>query len=149
MYASRCSFGEILLLRDFGIGHPPLYHLLQKLVQLCMPFYHPMFKGSSTTSSVRFHRHLHVLVPETEANAYFLRRRLLIGRRFRSLRFQPMWGLVFLEILLVYLAGERYLRTGAPADLLRLGGGGPLALAANYGSRWWCFPTSLLFWPSD
>ncbi len=51
-----------------------------------------------------------------------------------------MWGLVFLSVFLLYLAGERYLRTGALGDLLRLGGGGLLALAADYGSIIVVFP---------
>ena len=41
VYPERCGWGEILTLKkEFGIGHPPLYHLLQKLVQTVFQSYH-------------------------------------------------------------------------------------------------------------
>ncbi|MFH1460521.1 MAG: hypothetical protein ABIG64_09175 [Candidatus Omnitrophota bacterium] len=34
IYAKGYTFSDIIKLRNFGIGHPPLYHLLQKIVQI-------------------------------------------------------------------------------------------------------------------
>ena len=41
VYAERCTFKDIFLLKEFGIGHPPLFHLVQKSVQSLFPTYHP------------------------------------------------------------------------------------------------------------
>ena len=37
VYAKKCTYVEILQLKDTGIGHPPLYHLLQKISQDILP----------------------------------------------------------------------------------------------------------------
>ena len=40
VYASRCTFKEIFMSKDTGIGHQPLYHIIQKLVQTLFQPYH-------------------------------------------------------------------------------------------------------------
>ena len=40
VYAQKCTYAEILTLKDTGIGHPPLYHLIQKFVSDLLPGYH-------------------------------------------------------------------------------------------------------------
>ena len=41
VYTQRSSVTEIFQLKDFGIGHPPIYHFLQKIIQTIFTNYHP------------------------------------------------------------------------------------------------------------
>ena len=109
VYAQRCSFGEIFRLKDTGIGHPPLYHLVQKLVQTVLPSYHPLY--------VRLANYLFGSV------FVFLLARFLLAHKYvpffcygvgvsavvlEGFVFSRMWGLVGLSALLLLWWGEIY-----------------------------------------
>lgn len=135
MYTWRCSFSEILLLREFGIGHPPLYHLLQKCVQALMPSYHPIFVRAANY----FIGSVFVVLISTwglkqKRAPLFFAGICLSATVFETFIFSRMWGLVLLAVLLLYLAGERCMRTGTLRDLSVFGVTCLFALASDYGS---------------
>ena len=111
VYAERCSFWEILTLKDTGIGHPPLFHLLQKIVQTCFPVYHPLQVRlvNYVTGSAFIIFLAKVLRREHPVPGFFLG----IASSACILNifvFSRMWGLVCLASLLLLWSGENYVR---------------------------------------
>jgi hypothetical protein len=108
VYAERCSFKEILMLKDFGIGHPPLYHLIQKAVQGIFATHHPM--------QVRFANYVigslfvlilvRVLSREKSIPLYYYGICSSAGL-LDAFVFSRMWGLVCLSSLLLLWFGEK------------------------------------------
>ena len=121
VYAERCTFTEILSLKDFGIGHPPLYHLLQKIVIEILPGYQTfyvrlvnfcvglIFVGISANMIVRHGG------PSTFAIAIGG-----CGGVLNAFVFARMYGLLCLWSILLIIFGERYARTGGFRQLLIL-----------------------------
>ncbi len=109
VYAERCSFREILCLKDHGIGHPPLYHLLQKAVQRALPFPHPaMVRLVNYFCGILF---IGVLVPallQRQSPPTFCYAVAASAAVLDLFVFSRMWGLVCLIALLLLLAGERF-----------------------------------------
>jgi len=109
LYAERCSFKEIILLKDFGIGHPPLYHVLQKLVQSSIPYFHPIcvrvanyIVGSLfIILSVR----IFLAYRKVPIFCYWL---CFCATILNSFVFSRMWGLVLLFSFLLLRSGEKY-----------------------------------------
>ncbi len=109
VYAQRCSFKDILLLKDSGIGHPPLYHLLQKTVQETLPSYHFLY--------VRFINFIFGWVFVFCLNRFLIKHSidpfLCYGIAASAVVldtfvFSRMWGLVCLVAVLVLIFGEKY-----------------------------------------
>jgi len=111
VYSERTSFNEILKLKDFGIGHPPLYHLVQKAIQSIAP--------SSDIVYIRlanfifgllfiflFVRTIKVKFPDKIFMVYGITCSAAILDLFI---FARMWGLLCLTSLILYLACEKYL----------------------------------------
>jgi hypothetical protein len=141
MYAWRYSFREILLLREFGIGHPPLYHLMQKCVQACMPFYHPLFvRTANYVVGSLFVAVWSFWCLKQKSVPLFCAGVCLSASVFEAFIFSRMWGLVILAVFMMYLAGERCLRTGAWRDMAGFGGACFFAFMADYGSSIAVFP---------
>ena len=112
VYAERCTLTEILFLKDFGIGHPPLFHLLQKVVIELFPAFH----------------FLQVRLVNFVVGAIFVSFIVIILSKHGRLGIYPvsiacsasvinlfvfsrMWGLVCLSSLLLLWAGEMYVCT--------------------------------------
>lgn len=111
VYAERCSFWEIITLKDTGIGHPPLFHLLQKTMQISFPIYHPLqvrlvnYAAGSTFILLL----AKVLRREHPVPEFFL----AIASSACVLNifvFSRMWGLACLASLLLLWSGENYTR---------------------------------------
>jgi hypothetical protein len=110
VYAEKCSFIEILSFKDGGIGHPPLFHVLQKIVQAAFPVYHPMqvrlvnyIAGSAFILLLT-----KVLRREGPVPGFFLG----IASSACILNifvFGRMWGLVCLTSLLLLWMGEKFI----------------------------------------
>lgn len=118
VYAQRCTFKEILTLKEFGIGHPPLYHLVQKLVQNMFSFYHPL--------QVRLANYLFglcfvmLLLRFLFAYAYIPLLAYGIALSAAVLDtfiFSRMWGLVCLFSLFLLQAGQKYAQSHSLKDL--------------------------------
>ena len=109
VYANQCSFKEIFSLRDTGIGHQPLYHIIQKLVQTLFQPYH----------------FLHVRLANYLLGSLFVTIFVKTFLKYRNIPFfcygvsassalldtfvfSRMWGLVCFSSLLLLWVGEAY-----------------------------------------
>lgn len=110
VYAERCSFGEILKLKEFGIGHPPFFHLIQKSMQELIPSYHFTY--------VRFANFLFGSIFVLILTNWILNRRgspffcygvAISATTLDTFVFSRMWGLVCLCSLVLLQFGEKYL----------------------------------------
>lgn len=110
VYAQRCTFKEILWLKEFGLGHPPLYHLIQKIIQEFFPSYHFTY--------VRFANYvfgsLFVIILGTwllrrKNNPIFIYGICCSATTLDTFVFSRMWGLLCLSSLLLLWSGEKYL----------------------------------------
>lgn len=109
VYSERSSFAEILTLKEFGIGHPPMYHLVQKTVQTVMPEYHFLY--------VRLANYFFGSVFILVLAGFFLSHTLppvfcygvaSSATLLDVFVFSRMWGLVCLFALLLLITGEKY-----------------------------------------
>ena len=98
------------MLKEFGIGHPPLYHLLQKLVQNFIPFYHP--------AVVRLVKYLlgqfwwwrrRFIFSSVALPRYFVTGSPVFSNS-QCIYISWMYGLILLVSLLLVMAGEKYLQ---------------------------------------
>lgn len=116
VYAERSSFQEIFCLKEFGIGHPPLFHLIQKAVQVCTPNYHPIivrlanyFIGSACLVALitllSHYKNIPIFYYGLGCSAAFL----------DTFVFSRMWGLVCLLSFLLVRAGEIYTKKDSHA----------------------------------
>jgi hypothetical protein len=119
VYVERSSFKDILMLKDTGIGHPPLFHLLQKFVQTVSPSYHFLqvrlvnyVAGSAFVIlfavNILRDRWLPVLCYGVACSAGLL----------NIFVFSRMWGLVALCALLGLRFGEDYVNTKRTSYLI-------------------------------
>jgi len=133
VYAERCTFTEILLLKDFGIGHPPLYHLIQKTIQENLPSYHFTY--------VRVANYLiGSLFVIIFVNIFLRYRDIPIFCYAASISasildvfiFSRMWGLLCLSSLLLLWAGEKYHKTRQQRYFVALCGISVLGFFSDY-----------------
>jgi hypothetical protein len=111
VYAERCTVAEILTLKDTGIGHPPGYHLCQKLVQTAAPFYHPaLVRLANFVFGSVFVLVLTSLVGRRPGFTLFCCGIAVSATTLNTFMFSRMWGLVCLIALLLIAAGERLSR---------------------------------------
>lgn len=134
VYVERCSLSDILLLREFGIGHPPLYHALQKLVQIGH-----LQLGVLSVRLVNYlagslfviifgrillrKKHLPLFVYGMASSSVVL----------NTFVFSRMWGLVLCCSTLLLLAGENYLQNRSRKNLAAIFICFFLGLIADYG----------------
>lgn len=121
VYIEQTSFMDIIALKDNGIGHPPLYHLLQKMVQTASPSYH----------------FLHVRIVNYIAGLAFLAMFIRVLEKYKKIPwfyyamassaallnifvFSRMWGLVCLSGVIVLWFGERYSQDGTVTNMVAL-----------------------------
>jgi hypothetical protein len=111
VYAARNSWRDILLLKDTGIGHPPLYHLIQKVVQTVLPMYHPAqvrlanyFLGSAFIFVLA-----RTLAQQSKTRLFYLIGICGSACLLEAFVFSRMWGALCLVSLLLLRAGEEYL----------------------------------------
>jgi hypothetical protein len=116
VYTERSSFQEILRLKEFGIGHPPLFHLVQKAVQSAAPEYHPLIVrlanyciGSASLAA------LAAMLSRNGKMSIFYYGVCSSAAFLDTFVFSRMWGLVcFFSILLIWF-GEKYIKEASPA----------------------------------
>ncbi len=134
VYTERCSWEDILSLRvQHGIGHPPLYHLLQKLVQTVLHPYH----------------YLHVRLANYLIGSLFivLFVRFILKQKYipffcyglagsatilEIFIFSRMWGLICLSSFLLMWAGEEYFKSQKRRYLLLFFGSCVLGFSSDY-----------------
>ena len=121
VYAERCSYKDILLLKEFGIGHPPIFHLLQKISMDVFPGCHFIeirmanYIAGCTFVGVLSHvlaRHGAPLVYTLSVSSSAAVLNVFVLAR--------MYGLVCLASVLLLWAGESYVRSARPFKLLLL-----------------------------
>lgn len=112
VYADRCSYYELLTLRDTGIGHPPLFHILQKFVQDILPGYHfiyvriinyilgSIFIVILTKYLTNFKKHI-----------FFILSICISASVLNSFVYARMWGGVALFSIILIILGETYIKT--------------------------------------
>jgi hypothetical protein len=133
VYAERCTFRDILLLKDSGIGHPPLYHLLQKLVQISLPTYHPwqVRLGNYLPGSL-FVALLAMLLLREKRMPIFCYAISSSAGLLNVFVFSRMWGLVCFSSLLLLWRGEEYAKNQEIRNLLLLLGAFILGIVSDY-----------------
>jgi hypothetical protein len=133
VYAERCTFGEILKLKDSGIGHPPLFHLIQKGVQKFIP--------SHNFVSVRFANFLFGSIfiiiftnwiLKRKGSPFFCYGAAISATMLDTFIFSRMYGLVCLSSLLLLQYGEKYFEERKRRYLLLLMGVIVLGFFADY-----------------
>jgi len=121
VYSGKLTYSEILFLKDTGIGHPPLFHLLQKFIQDTGIF--------SAQVGIRVVNYFAGLV-----FVYFLAKilELFKNRTFyffslvcsagivNSFVLSRMWGLVLLFSTMAFFYGKKYFHSGKRTDLFAL-----------------------------
>lgn len=119
VYTERCTFEEIITLKDFGIGHLPLFHLIQKLIQTVFPNYLPF--------QVRFANYIFGLFFLITIIPLLLRRRYqpifcfsisISGGVLNAFVFGRMWGLLCLLSTITLWRGEEYLINRTKKNLI-------------------------------
>jgi hypothetical protein len=133
VYTERCSFWEIITLKDTGIGHPPLFHLLQKIVQTCFPVYHPMQVRlvNYVAGSVFIVLLSRVLKREHPVAGFFLG----VASSACVLNifvFSRMWGVACLASLLLLWSGENYVKEGTHRNLIWFAATALFGFVSNY-----------------
>jgi hypothetical protein len=109
VYAERCTYSEILKLRDGGIGHPPLYHLAQKTVQtLIRPYNFINVRLANYFFGSLFVIALSLLLLRKKCHPLFIAAACLSATVIDHFIFSRMWGLVGLISVLLIASGERY-----------------------------------------
>ena len=134
VYAERCSFWEIITLRDTGIGHPPLFHLLQKTVQVCFSVYHPLQVRlvNYVVGSVFIILLSRILKREQAVPGFFL----AVASSACVLNvfvFSRMWGLVCLASLLLVWSGEKYVKARTRKNAIVFGIVAIFGFVSDYG----------------
>ncbi len=117
VYAQRFSFGQILQMKEFGIGHPPPFHLLQKIVQ--------QFGIHNDIVALRLLNYgvgilfllvLTKLLISSNTPPYLFLALSASGVMLNTFVVARMWGLVCLFSALLVWFGERYAHTGEKKD---------------------------------
>ena len=113
VYAKKCSFIEILTLNDRGIGHPPFFHLLQKLIQSALPVesYLLLYVINFIIGCLFILLFISIL-NQYKQNIFFITTLVLSAGILDTFIFARMWALVMLLGLALYHTGERYLESG-------------------------------------
>jgi len=110
VYSERCSLYDITTLRkQFGIGHPPLYHLIQKLVQNVFPSYHHIqIRLANYFFGFLFIILFAKFTLKQKNIPYFIYGIAGSATILEIFVFSRMWGLVCLASMLLLWAGEEY-----------------------------------------
>lgn len=133
VYAQRSSIREIITLKDFGIGHPPLFHVLQKMVISIFPVHHPWHVRlvNYLIGSV-FVLVLIGMLSRIKRNVWFFVGLAGSACLLNIFVFSRMWGLVCLASLLLLWSGESYVSHKTLRNALLFQGAGILGLMSDY-----------------
>ena len=119
VYAERCTPVEIIKLKDFGIGHPPLYHVLQKLVQITVPGYHYLHvRLANYFIGLIFTFLFTNILLKYKCVPLYIFGVCISATVLEIFIFSRMWGLVCLAALLLFYTGEKYYNTSNKKYLL-------------------------------
>ena len=117
-YSEVCSFAEIVALKDTGIGHPPLFHLLQKSMQALLPEGWPLrLRFLNFLVGSLFTILMVLLLFRRYPLAWFYGALAVSAPLLNAFVFSRMWGLVCLFSLLVLWKGEQYIAAPQPRRL--------------------------------
>ena len=112
VYADRCTFGEIIRLKEFGIGHPPLFHLLQKVMIEAIPnYYYLQVRFLNFFAGIILIWIFAKILSKHAAPKLFIIAISSSAAIMKVFVFSRMWGLVCLFSAISLLAGEKYIST--------------------------------------
>ncbi len=112
VYCRNSTIREIFLLKDSGIGHPPLYHLMQKGVQYLFPespSFLPRVVNYVAGTGFIFLLANHLL--RYKAPLFFIYAVCASAGILEIFIFSRMYGLTVLIALSTFLTGEQYVRS--------------------------------------
>ncbi|GAB4377520.1 MAG: hypothetical protein Kow0042_25400 [Calditrichia bacterium] len=133
VYSQRSTFLEILTLHDTGIGHPPLFHLGQKIVQSIFPFYHPFqVRLVNYILGSLFIVILTSWLLQKNAPRFFIFSLSASAAILNTFVLARMWGLVCLASLFILWAGERYLQHKSYRNFFLVIGSFFLGMVSDY-----------------
>jgi len=133
VYAERCTFSEIFSLKEFGIGHPPLFHLMQKFTQTVLSPYNPIqVRLANYVIGSAFVIVFVKVFSQYKTFPLFFYAVSSSASVLDTFVFSRMWGLVCLFSLLFVHTGEQYLRTRSAMTLSVFLGIGFLGILSDY-----------------
>lgn len=113
VYAHRCSFYEIITMKDGGIGHPPFYHFLQKVVQTIFTGYHFLqVRLVNYIAATLYILTLAVIVYRFRKSYLLCFGVCLSASVFELFLFSRMYGVLALMALWTYCLVEKFIDTG-------------------------------------
>jgi len=119
VYAKNCTFSEILSLKDSGIGHPPLFHLLQKMVQTILPGYHAFYiRIVNFFAGIIFFYLLITYLKKYQIHNLYLFSLVISATLMDIFIYARMWGIAVLVSFILYITGEKYVETLSDRYLL-------------------------------
>ena len=122
VYTERCSFYELLMMKDTGIGHPPLYHLILKLFQryfYLIPDVYLIRTANYFLGSIFIILIIKLLSKYKIVPIYYYAI-ATSATLLDSFIFSRMWGFVALAALLTFNFGERWIRHKSKSNLFFL-----------------------------
>lgn len=134
VYAERSSFKDILQLKkQFGIGHPPLYHLIQKVIQtIFQPYHHIHVRIANYLFGSLFVIIFTNIILKEKNIPFFCYGLSGSATLLEVYVFSRMWGLVCLFSLLLLWSGERYIKDQKGKYLLFFLGSCVLGFISDY-----------------
>ncbi|HRZ26465.1 MAG TPA: glycosyltransferase family 39 protein, partial [Spirochaetota bacterium] len=121
VYSYRCTFSEIMMMKDAGIGHPPLYHLLQKVVQtLCTDYHFLQVRLVNYIAAIFYIVSLAVIIYRSRKSYLLCLGVCLSATVFELFLFSRMYGVLSLMALWAYILAEKYINTGNNKYMLLL-----------------------------
>ena len=121
VYTEQTGFMDIITLKDTGIGHPPLYHLLQKVVQVASPSYHFLqVRLVNFFAGLAFLAIFIGVLGKYKKIPWFYYGMASSASLLNIFVFSRMWGLVCLAGVIALWFGERYIREGNVANMAGL-----------------------------
>jgi hypothetical protein len=134
VYPERCSVKDILTLKkQYGIGHPPLYHVLQKLVQtVFQPYHHINVRLVNYFIGSLFILLFSVFTLKQKNIPYFCYGVAGSAAILEVFIFSRMWGLICLASLLLLWSGEEYCKSHKRSYLLLFIGSCVLGFISDY-----------------
>jgi len=121
VYCQNCSFSEILSLKDTGIGHPPLYHLVQKTIIYLFPSHHYLLvRFANYILGIVFIWIIFKLMKVRGKLSFFLLAFSVSAVMINTFVFSRMWGITCMFAAAVLWQGEEYIRDRKPINLFFL-----------------------------
>jgi hypothetical protein len=133
VYVKRCTFVDLLLLKDTGIGHPPIFHLLLKVVQNSVPFFYPLnVRLLNFLIGILFVIILGKSFKKKNLPVLFVYGVCLSALTLDAFVFTRMWGLTLLISYLVVCQANRVVESRTNKNLIWLGFLACIGLLVDY-----------------